>query len=51
MTDQDINAMLKGADLTLVIQSSLKKEPISVQVPVAGFAAAYAKIKLAGRSL
>ena len=36
--------MLKGADITISIQDQQKK-PISVTVPVAGFAEAYAKIK------
>jgi invasion protein IalB len=44
ITDSEIGAMLKGADLTVTIQN-LKQEPITVQVPVTGFPAAYAKIK------
>ena len=44
ITDAEIGAMLKGADLTISIQN-LKKEPVTVQVPVLGFPAAYAKIK------
>ena len=44
ITDAEIGAMLKGADLTITIQN-LKQEPVAVQVPVLGFPAAYAKIK------
>lgn len=44
ITEADIAAMLKGADLTVSIQS-LQKQPVTLQDPVAGLAAAYAKIK------
>jgi invasion protein IalB len=45
ITDAELAAMLKGADLTVVVQSAQKREPITILVPAAGFAAAYAKIK------
>ena len=44
VSEAEIGAMLKGADVTISIQDQQKK-PISVTVPVAGFAEAYAKIK------
>ena len=36
--------MAKGADLTVSFQT-LQKQPITLQVPSAGFAVAYAKIR------
>jgi invasion protein IalB len=44
ITEAEIAAMLKGADLTISAQT-LTKEPFTVTVPVSGFPAAYAKIK------
>ena len=44
VSEAEIGAMLKGADITISIQDQQKK-PITVTVPVAGFAEAYAKIK------
>ena len=44
VTDAEVAAMVKGADLTVSMQN-INKEPVSLTVPVLGFAAAYAKIK------
>ena len=44
ITDVEIGAMLKGQALTLSVQDA-NQQPIKVQVPANGFAAAYAKIK------
>jgi invasion protein IalB len=44
VTEAEITAMSKGSDLTITMQN-LKQEPITVTVPVLGFAPAYAKIK------
>lgn len=44
MTDAEIAAMVKGADLTVSAQN-LQKKPFTLQVPGLGFAAAYAKIQ------
>ena len=44
VTDAEIAAMQKGEDLTISAQTP-SKQPIAVKVPVAGFPAAYAKIK------
>lgn len=44
ITDAEIGAMLKGAALTITLQSA-SKEPVTLTVPATGFPAAYAKIK------
>ena len=44
ITDAEIGAMLKGADLTITLQN-MQRKPITFVVPVAGFSEAYAKIK------
>ena len=44
ITNAEIAAMLKGADLTISFQTT-RKQPIILKVPSAGFAVAYAKIK------
>jgi invasion protein IalB len=44
VTDAEIDAMLKGADVTISIQNQ-QQQPVTVTVPVAGFAEAYAKIQ------
>jgi invasion protein IalB len=44
ITDAELAAMQKGADLTISMQN-MKKEPVPLTVPVLGFAAAFAKIK------
>ena len=44
ITNAEIAAMLKGADLTISFQTT-QKQPIILKVPSAGFAVAYAKIK------
>jgi invasion protein IalB len=44
ITDAEIAAMAKGADLTISMQN-MKKEPVPFTMPILGFAGAYAKIK------
>jgi invasion protein IalB len=44
ITDAEIGALAKGQPLTVLVQDPDQKS-LSVQVPAAGFAAAYAKIK------
>ena len=44
ISNGEIAAMLKGADLTISFQN-LEKDPLIIQLPVLGFPAAYAKIK------
>jgi invasion protein IalB len=44
VSDGEVAAMLKGADLTISLQDTQRK-PITYTVPVTGFSAAYAKIK------
>jgi len=44
VTNAELAAMQKGADLTITLQDMLKK-PITFVVPVSGFSEAYAKIK------
>jgi invasion protein IalB len=44
ITAAEIDAMLKGADLSITVQN-LKQEPITVPVAALGFPLAYAKIK------
>jgi invasion protein IalB len=44
VTQAEIAAMLNGADLTISVQN-LKKQSVTVKMLVAGFSAAYAKIK------
>jgi invasion protein IalB len=44
VTEAEIAAMLKGADLTISAQTA-SKQPLTMKVSVAGFPAAYAKIK------
>ena len=44
VTDAELGAMAKGADLTISAQN-LQKKSFTLQVPALGFAAAYAKIK------
>jgi len=44
VTEAEIGAMLKGANLTVAVQNQ-QKQPVKLEVPVAGFAEAYAKIK------
>ena len=44
VTAAEIAAMLNGANLTISAQD-LKKQPITVRVPILGFSEAYAKIK------
>jgi invasion protein IalB len=44
VTGAEIAAMLKGSDLTISAQTA-SKQPLTVNVSVAGFPAAYAKIK------
>jgi invasion protein IalB len=44
VADAEIAAMLQGANLSISAQTAGKK-PFTVQVPVSGFPAAYAKIK------
>jgi invasion protein IalB len=44
VTDGELNAVAKGADITISAQT-MQKQPFSLTVPALGFAAAYAKIK------
>jgi invasion protein IalB len=44
ISDAEINGMVKGQPLTVSVQDA-NKQPLSVRVPTASFAAAYAKIK------
>ena len=44
ISEAEIAALVKGQGLTVAVQDA-SKQPISVQVPAAGFSAAYAKIK------
>ena len=44
VTNAELATMAKGADLTVSFQT-LQKQPITLQVPSAGFAVAYAKIR------
>ena len=44
VTDAELNAIVKGADLTISAQTGTKK-PFSLTVPALGFGAAYAKIR------
>ena len=42
-SDAEINALVNGADLTLVVQT-LDKKPFAAKLPAEGFSTAYAKI-------
>jgi invasion protein IalB len=44
ITNAEIAAMSNGSDLTIAMQN-LDQQPVTVTVPVLGFAAAYAKVK------
>jgi len=44
ITDAEIGAMSKGSDLTITMQNS-NQQPVTVTVPVLGFATAYEKVK------
>jgi invasion protein IalB len=44
VTDGELNAVAKGADITISAQT-MQKKPFTLTVPAVGFAAAYAKIK------
>jgi invasion protein IalB len=44
VSDAELAALAKGQTLSVSVQDT-NKQPVTVQVPSAGFAAAYAKIK------
>ena len=45
VTDAELAAIAKGADITISGQSSGSRKPFTLTVPALGFAAAYAKIR------
>lgn len=45
VTDAELAAIAKGADITISAQRSGDRKPFTLTVPALGFAAAYAKIK------
>lgn len=45
ITDAELAAIAKGADITISAQRSGDRKPFTLTVPAIGFAAAYAKIK------
>jgi invasion protein IalB len=44
ITDAELAGMIKGQPISVSVQNA-SKQPMSVQVPSSGFAAAYAKVK------
>ena len=45
VTDAELGAIAKGADLNISAQGAVQRKPFTLTVPAIGFAAAYAKIK------
>ena len=45
VTDAELGAIAKGADLKISAQGAVQRKPFTLTVPAIGFAAAYAKIK------
>jgi invasion protein IalB len=45
ISDAELAAIAKGADITISAQGSVSRKPFTLTVPAVGFAAAYAKIK------
>jgi invasion protein IalB len=45
ITDAELAAIAKGADIAITAQGSVSRKPFTLIVPAIGFAAAYAKIK------
>jgi invasion protein IalB len=45
ITDAELAAIAKGADITISAQGGVSRKPFTLTVPALGFAAAYAKIK------